>query len=379
MKKRICFIVSALFTAEGFLKDHIEALSEYFDVYLVGNFTDDELISLKGFKLSGYKVIRINRNINIKQDFHSVIRLYKYFKEMDFYCVHSVSPKAGLVTSLSGFIFRVPNRIHIFTGQVWANKKGLTRIILMFIDWLIAHLNTLIMVDGFSQRDYLIQKKILKEKRSIVIGEGSIAGVNTHRFNPRNNIRMKIRSELNLLDNQIVYIFLGRLNTDKGINELFMAFNKLSQEDNNVYLLLVGVDEESMLKRIPNFEFIKPGVNFQFYGKTSQPEVLLQAGDIFCLPSYREGFGSSVIEASCLGLPVICSDAYGLKDAMIDNVTGLRCKMKDKESLYLQMKILSKNSELRNFLGQNGRERILTKFSGEFISNEWLKIYQNLK
>ena len=378
-KKRICFIVSAIFTAEGFLKDHIKALSEYFDVYLVGNFSENEQKTLTQFAITGYKVINIDRNINYKKDIKAIISLHKYFKVMNFYCIHSVSPKAGLITSLAGLFANIPNRFHIFTGQVWSTKTGGFKYLLMTIDWLIAHLDTVIMVDGMTQRNYLLKNKILKEKNSIVIGEGSISGVNTKRFIPSDDIRKKIRKELNLTENQIVFIFLGRLNRDKGIYELLQAFNKLAQEDDNFYLLFVGVDEENLLSIIPDFNFIKSGVNFHFYGKTSQPEVLLQGGDVFCLPSYREGFGTSVIEASCLGLPVICSDIYGLIDAMIDNVTGLRCKVKDSESLYQQMKLLATDSKLRNKLGQNGRERVLAKFSGEIISKEWVNLYNNLK
>jgi len=273
----------------------------------------------------------------------------------------------------------ISNRIHIFTGQVWATKKGFIRYLLMSIDWLIARLNTIILVDGESQRSYLIKHKILKKKNSIVIGDGSITGVNTQRFNPTILVRNQIRNELKINENQVVYVFLGRLNKDKGIYELLNAFNRLSKEDKNVYLLMIGVDEDNYISRLQEFPDIEAGINFYYYGKTSTPEILLQAGDVFCLPTYREGFGLSVIEASCLGLPVICSDTYGVLDAMVDNVTGLRCKVKDINSLYQQMKQLSTDSKLRIKLGTNGRERVLKKFSGKYITQEWVNLYKCLK
>jgi len=378
-KKKICFIVTIFSIADAFLRDHIEALSENFDVYLVANFTEDDISRVEKLKLKDYKSIHIERNINIIKDLKAIIELYIYFKEKGFHTVHSVSPKAGLVTSVAGLMSGVSNRIHIFTGQVWTTKKGLLRYILMTIDWLIARLNTMIMVDGESQRRYLIEHKIVKEKNAIVIGDGSIAGVNTNRFNPTRIVRDDIRKELKIKENKVVYIFLGRLNKDKGIEELLQAFNKLSKEDKNVYLLMIGVDEGNYISRIHEFHNIQSGINFHYYGKTSTPEKLLQAGDVFCLPTYREGFGLSVIEASCLGLPVICTDTYGVLDAMLDNVTGLRCKVQDVESLYQQMKRLSKDSILRNKLGINGRERVLKKFSGKFITHEWVKLYNNLK
>jgi len=379
IKKRICFIVSIFSIADAFLKDHIEALSEYYDIYLVADFMEDDLNKIENFKLTGYKFIRIKRDINIIDDIKAVIELYKYFKKYNFYSVHSVSPKAGLITSLAGVMAKVSNRIHIFTGQVWATKKGVLRYMLMTFDWLIVKLNTRILVDGESQRNYLIKHKIVNNENSIVIGDGSIVGVNSERFNPQKEVRNKIRQDLKISETQIVYVFLGRLNKDKGIDELLQAFNLLVRENKNVYLLLVGVDEDDYMSRIQEYTNIKQNINFKYYGKTTTPEILLQAGDVFCLPTYREGFGMSVIEASCLGLPVICSDTYGVLDAMIDNITGLRCKVQDVDSLYHCMKQLLLDSDLRLRLGLNGRERVLNRFSSKFITSEWVKFYRNLK
>lgn len=375
-KKRICFVVAVPGTAQSFLKDHFTKLSLDYDIYLVGNISDDSQIS--NLKICSYKSIQIERGINIFTDIKALFNLVRFFKEMKFFSVHSVTPKAGLLTAIAAYMARVPNRIHIFTGQVWATKTGMFRKLLMMMDWLISHLNTLTLVDGESQRQYLIKHKIVKEDKSFVIGHGSISGVNIERFKPSKEVRNNIRISLGIKEDQIVFIFLGRLNKDKGINELFHAFNKLALENQSVYLLLVGIDEEGLVPKASNYPHIKPERNFHFYGKTPTPEILLQAGDVFCLPTYREGFGTSVIEASCLGLPVICSDTYGVLDAMIDNVTGLRCVTKDTESLYHQMKKLAENPTLRTELGNNGRKRVIEHFSGEVISNSWLQFYNDL-
>jgi glycosyltransferase involved in cell wall biosynthesis len=378
MKKKICIIVAVPSTAKAFLKDHITKLSEEYDVFLVANISVEQIQVMHEFKIAGYKSIQINRKINLISDIKAVFALRRYFRLMRFYAIHSVTPKAGLITALAGVMSKVPNRIHIFTGQVWATKKGIMRYMLMFMDWLITRLDTHILVDGESQRQYLIEHKIIAANNSQVLGGGSISGVNTKKFLPSDTIRKNIRNELNLSNNQIVYVFLGRLNQDKGIYELLEAYNKLAQARRNVFLLLVGIDEEDCLASLPQFLSIENGVNFHFYGPTPNPEVLLQAGDVFCLPSYREGFGTSVIEASCLGLPVICSDTYGIMDAMIDNETGLRCKTQDADSLYMQMQKLVDDPEFRNFLGNNGRERVLHDFSGEAITSAWLNFYKKL-
>jgi len=105
---------------------------------------------------------------------------------------------------------------------------------------------------------------------------------------------------------------------------------------------------------------------------------MLQAGDVFVLPTYREGFGSSVIEASALGLPVICSDAYGVMDAMVDNVTGVRCKVGDIESLYSAMKKFVDSPELIKKMGEAGRKRVIQDFDGEKMTQHWVDYYHKL-
>lgn len=375
-KKKICFIVAIPGTATSFLKDHFKKLSTVYDIYLVCNISDESQIA--DLEINGFKSICIERGINIIADFKALLELRKYFKESNFHSIHSITPKAGLLTAFAGYLAKVPNRIHIFTGQVWATKKGIFRKILMAMDWLVSHLNTQILVDGESQRQFLIQHRIIKEKKSYVIGHGSISGVNIERFKPDSIVRKSIRDSINITDKQIVFIFLGRFNRDKGILELYEAFNKLAQVKNNAFLLLVGVDEENLISKIDNYPNIKSGENFHFFGRTKNPEVVLRAGDVFCLPTYREGFGTSVIEASCLGLPVICSDTYGVMDAMVDDVTGLRCKTGDSISLYEQMKKLADDPGLRSVLGTAGRERVLQQFSGESISDAWLQFYNTL-
>ena len=171
---------------------------------------------------------------------------------------------------------------------------------------------------------------------------------------------------------------MGRQNAEKGIYELYEAFDRLAAECPNVVLLMFGSDEEGCMNRLPEYKYIKSGDNFIFYGKTSLPERHMQGADVFCMPSYREGFGTSVIEASCLGLPVICSDIYGLQDAMVDGVTGLQCKVADVDTLYTAMKYFVNNPSVGKEYGANGRARVLEYFAGEVISQYWYQWYRSM-
>ena len=336
MKKKICFVTAIPRTANSFLRDHIAALSKEYDVYLAGNIKGDE--EVEGLVLAGWYKIDIERSISIWKDLKSIFAARRLFKKEKFDAVHSVTPKAGMVTAIAGKMAGVKHRTHIFTGQVWCTRTGIMRKLLKSIDKIITRLDNHILVDGKSQRAFLIKEGVLKEGQAEVFLHGSISGVNSVRFVPDTTARDRIRNQIGLKEGVLCYIFLGRLNHDKGIGELYVAYNKLATEQKNIFLLLVGMDEEGYITRLPEYKNIKDGENFHYYGLTPEPEKVLNAGDVFVLPTYREGFGTSVLEAACIGLPSICSDAYGVQDAFIDGETGLRCKVGDVESLYQCMR-----------------------------------------
>jgi glycosyltransferase involved in cell wall biosynthesis len=376
MRKKICFVVAQPDTAESFLRDHIEALRDYYDVYLVANIKAPDEVSM--LALTGWHRVQIARGISIVQDIKAVWSTFRYFRKMQFDAVHSVTPKAGLVSALAGYFAGIKHRTHIFTGQVWATRTGFMRWILKSMDKMIASLNNHMMVDGFSQRSFLIKEKVLHEGQAEVFHKGSINGVNAKRFAPDTKTRNLIRKEIGISDDCLTYIFLGRLNHDKGIGELYEAYNKLAGEVNRIYLLLVGDDEENYISKLPAYQNIKDGVNFYFYGLTHEPEKVLNAGDIFVLPTYREGFGTSVLEAACIGIPCICSDAYGVLDAYVENETGLRCHVGDAESLYQCMKKMYENPNLVKQMGLKSRQRALNDFSGAVLTKCWVDFYNDI-
>ena len=376
MRKSICFVVAVPLTAESFLRDHIKALSKDYDIYLVGDIKNED--EVRRLALAGWHRIKIQRGISIWQDLKAVFAAIRYFKRMKFDAVHSVTPKAGLVTALAGKIAGIKHRTHIFTGQVWATRKGLIRSILKSIDRIIVRCNNHILVDGSSQRAFLEREGILREGQALVFGNGSICGVNVERFAPDVHARQEIREKVGIKKGTVCYVFLGRLNHDKGIGELYEAYNRLAGEVEDVFLLLVGNDEEGYSDKVSSYNNIKNGVNYHFYGPTSLPEKILNAGDIFVLPTYREGFGTSVLEAACIGLPCICSDTYGVLDAYVEGETGLRCRVGDSDSLYQCMKKMHDNPEMIRLMGKNSRERVLRYFSGTLLTEYWIEFYHSL-
>lgn len=377
-KKKIAFIVAIPLTARAFLMDHIAYLQKEYEVHLIANFhTEDDKKEFEDIGLICHSA-PIQRAISIGGDLKGLFALRKIFRKEKFECVHSVTPKAGLLTSVAGWIAGVPHRVHIFTGQVWSTRKGAMRMLLKRLDKLMVMFDTNLLVDGEGQRQYLIKEGVLTEKNSKVPAEGSIAGIKLDRYVISPEVRKQERESLGLTDDKVVYIFLGRLNHDKGIGELYEAFNRLVVECPNSVLLFYGMDEEGYDEKVVNYPNIKKGKNYFFPGLTKTPFNALQAGDVFVLPTWREGFGVSVLEAQALGLPVITSDAYGVVDASVEGVTALRCGVNDPEGLYKCMKQYYEDVDMRKVHGQAGRERVEQHFSNDVVSKAWGDFYKEM-
>ena len=377
-KKKIAFVVAIPGSAEAFLTNHFEVLTQEYDVTLIANFPKD-------YNASCFKEMKINfinapirREISVKKDLKALWKLYKIFKKEKFDSVHSVTPKAGLLTAWASWLAGIKVRIHIYTGQVWATRKGVMRIALKMMDKMIATLDNHILVDGEGQRQFLIKEGVVKEKNSQVLAHGSICGVKLEKFNISNEVRITERTKFGFKNDDVVFIFLGRLNHDKGIGELYEAFDRLVPECPNAKLLLYGSDEENYNEKASHFSNIKKGENFFYPGITRTPYDALQGGDVFVLPTWREGFGMSVIEASALQLPVITSDAYGVLSASVEGVTGMRCKVGDSKSLYLCMKEYYNSPEKRKAHGRAGRKWVVEKFDNAVVSKAWVEFYHNL-
>lgn len=377
MKQKIAFVVSAPITARVFLAHQICVLANSYEVTVVtnmrheGGMLDNLPSNVTVFSLP------IARKISIFADLKALILLLHYFWRQNFILVHSVSPKAGLLSSFAGWVTRVPNRLHTFTGQVWATQDGFMRWLLKAMDKSIVRFSTNILVDSCSQRDFLVENSVLSESSAIVLNKGSISGVNLQRFHPSREISKSIRNQLGIGENDVVILFLGRLKHDKGVVDLAEAFNQIYLNYPNAVLLIIGPDEEHLKSKI----VLACGDAAQaacFVPFTKRPEDYMAASDIFVLPSYREGFGSVVIEAAACAIPAVVSRIYGLTDAVDEGVTGLFFDVGDVKKISEQVSRLLSDESLRDQLGINAYERAKKHFSQELITDELCVFYSKL-
>lgn len=374
--KKICFVLTTELTAKAFLLNHLFALAKNYDVTVITNTNNPNFLIELGVNV---KVIplAIARDISLFSDFSVLIRLVKLFRQGCFVSVHSVTPKAGLLAMLAARLVRVPLRVHTFTGQVWVTKAGFSRFLLKWVDCLIAFLTTHNIVDSPSQRQFLLDEKVVNPINTKVFAKGSISGVDINRFKPNVEARKAIRAQFNIADDAIIFLFVGRLTLDKGVLDLAQAFSQLSVA--NAHLFFVGPDEHNMQIELMR---IAKGRNeyVHFLGHTHQPECYMAAADVLCLPSYREGFGSVVIEAAAVGIPAIASRIYGISDAVVDGETGLLHEPHDGSAIESCMEAMASNKELRLMLGEHARVRAIKDFDSNVITQEWVNFYrENIK
>lgn len=377
---KLCRIATVPFVFSHHLHSQITATVEMgHEVYLVSSAgpTLDAVALETG---SSNCPIDIQRTISPWKDLRSLLKLCIYFRNKNFDIVHSITQKAGLLTSLAGFLTGVPVRLHTFTGQPWMYKKGLVRWVSKVCDRLIVRLNTQCYADSRSQRDYLARQGIANKGEIRVHGPGSLAGVDLQKFDFEKwkSFRHQIRRELNISDEASVINFTGRVNLEKGVRELIDAFEDLGTEQREVILLLVGpfeVDREPIPSEL--IQRIKNNPKIRILGNSPQVEKYFAISDLLCLPSYREGFGIVVLEAAAMGIPTVGTRIVGLVDSVVDGETGILVPPGDSRSLRDALNGLLEDDELRRKMGINAFDHAKL-FDSRQINGMVLKEYDEL-
>ena len=329
-----------------------------------------------------YYSIEIPRNINFLKDFSALIRLLQFFRQQNFDIIHSTTPKAGLLAAVAGYLAGAPIRLHTWTGQQWVTFSSTKRIVSRMADRLIGFLDTHCYADSRSQMKFLVKEGIIKKEKISVVGENSLSGVDLERFDPARWTPEKkrcIREGLSISTKSKIIIFVGRITKDKGIFELVNAFEALLKQGYDAVLLLVGPfdQERGGLATISGAD-INRNQRIRLVGYSEKPEQYLAIADIFCLPSYREGFGTVVIEAAAMGLPSVGTRIDGIVDAIVDGETGILVSPMDENALMEALKLLIDNSELRSIMGQKARRRCIRHFSMESINRALAEEYARL-
>lgn len=370
---RIAVVASAPMTISSFLAPHIERLAHDYEVSIICNLGQSTELQKLTFSNVSLFDIAISRDPSVFQDLRVLVKLIRLLVFLRPAVVQTVTPKAGLVGMLAAWIARVPIRIHWFTGQVWANATGLKLCVLRTFDRLISKLATDILVDGRPQLTFLLEHGVLQPGKGVVINQGSIRGVDANRFRPSLNSRIEVRADLGLPDDAFVVCFAGRLRERKGFLDLLEAMSLLPPSI-SAKLLAIGHDEEDLRFTASD----KLGDDFVYVPYTDQVEKYIASADVLVLPSYREGFGQSVLEASACELPVVVTDIYGLADAVVDGVTGLTVELGNPSSIAWAIETLFADPDKRFALGSAGRRRAIELFDQNLVIDAYTRYVEDL-
>lgn len=351
-------------------------LSRDFEVLVAG---DGVSVNSPAFPNVAWADIAIARKINLWADLKALVQLYFLCRRYQPDIVHSIMPKAGLLTAIAAWAARVPVRVHTFTGQVWDTKKGAARAFLKALDQLVVLLNTRCLTDSPSQSEHLLKNGVSDHGKALgVLGSGSLVGVNLERFN-RERIRAasKItRASIGLQEDDFVVAFAARKSIDKGALDMLRAFAMARRSVNKMKLVFVGPDESNGvldLLRAESPEVFEGVVDF---GLVKNHEEHLALSDVLCLPSYREGFGSVVIDAAALGVPCVGSRIPGLVDAIADGETGLLFPVGDTKQLANILIQLESDRGTLKKLGDAAEARVKALFTAEILYKHLADFYR---
>lgn len=373
MSKKICYITTVSSTLKTFVVPVVGYIKKNTDWDITFICSNDEKFANKLPEDVRYIPVSMKRGISL-DGFRAVVNMIKIFKTEKFDLVQYSTPNASLYAAIASKIAGINIRLYCQWGMVFVGFKGVKKKFFRQIEKIVCSLSTHIEPDSFGNLDFCHSDGIYPNNKGSVVWYGSASGVNLSKFNInfKSNWRLDTRNKYNIQKNDFVYGFVGRITRDKGINELFKAFRKLL-ENNHVHLMLVGSMDKADSVCDELYEWAKAEPRVHFCGYTNVVEQYLSAMDVYVLPSYREGFGSAVVEAEAMGVPVIVTDIPGPTDAMIKDKTGLVVKKANVESLYDAMLKMYKDKELCKKFGLAGSSFVRERFEQNNLCEHIIK------
>ena len=358
-----------------FCKGTLRELSVKYEVIGLSSPGDslDEVAEREGVRTIA---VPMERHISLTSDIVSLWRLIRVFSKEKPTMVHSMTPKAGLLCMIAAWLTRVPVRVHTFTGLVFPSASGLKRKILMFTDRLTCACATHIIPEGEGVKNDLLRNGITKKPMK-VLGYGNVRGVDMDYYDRRPEV---IEIAKDIKKDVFTFLFVGRIVRDKGINELCDAFDKLSGIT-ATRLLLVGPYEDNLdpisekSKRI-----IENNASIEYIGEKYGDELLAYyaASDCFVLPSYREGFPNTVLEAGAMGLPSIVTDINGSREIIVQGDNGLIIPSRNASALFNAMFEIMKNKTAREWMASHTRGMVAARFEQKYVRKCLFDFYDKI-
>lgn len=380
-RKGLIRITTIPLSLEKLLEGQLAFMKTHFEVVAISA----EPERLEGYaKKEGVRFfpLELTRKITPIKDIVAVFKLYRFLKKEKPSIVHTHTPKAGIVGMMAARLAGVPNRLHTVAGLPLMEATGLKRHILNFVEKATYGFATKVYPNSKGLYDFIVSEKFTSPNKLSIIGQGSSNGIDTSYFNPSQYSeadRTALRQKLGIPSNHFLFIFVGRLVKDKGINELAEAFSKLTQNKENISLLLVGPFEEGLdpLSKT-TLNHINKHPNIHAVGYQSDVRPYFAIADALVFPSYREGFPNVVMQAGAMALPAIVTDINGCNEIIENGVNGLIIPPKDAAELEKAMKLMATQALLYGNLKAVAREKISSRFDRQEVWKGLLAEYLGL-
>ena len=331
------------------------------------------------------EAINMSRKITPFQDLKSLWEMWNFLRKEKPQIVHTHTPKAGIIGMLAARLAGVPHRLHTVAGLPLMEATGTKRKILNFVEKLTYSSATRVYPNSKGLYDFILQNNFTQSNKLKIIANGSSNGIDTTFFSPDQVTEIEkvtLREKLNIQPDDFVFVFVGRIVSDKGINELIKAFSELQTVENKpagIKLLLVGGLENDLDPLNPEtLAEINQNKDIISVGFQQDVRSFFAIADALVFPSYREGFPNVVMQAGAMGLPSIVSDINGCNEIIIEGENGLIIPSKNVEKLKEKMLTLAKDKNLYTKLKGNSRRMIENRYEQSVVWNALLEEYEGL-
>lgn len=382
MKHQLFRITTIPLSLDKLLGGQLKFMSDHYQVTGISS-QGEQLQKVATRENIKVAAIEMTRQITPFKDLKAVFHLYRYFKKHQPFIVHSHTPKAGTLGMLAAKLARVPHRLHTVAGLPLMETTGKKRKLLNFVERFTYSQATRVYPNSFGLQKIILDQQFCKAEKLKVLANGSSNGINTQIFS-RDEISVEfqhqLKKDLLISETDFVFIFVGRLVSDKGINELIVAFKKISAAFPQAKLLLVGPEEQELDPLQPvTQEEIKNNAAIISVGFQQDVRPYFAISDALAFPSYREGFPNVVLQAGAMDLPSIVTDINGCNEIIIDEFNGLIVPPKDSNALFLKMKLLLTQPEMYDTLKKSTRQNIVKNYAQEIVWNALLNEYKRLE
>src|SRR5690554_4856510 len=380
-KPKLIRITTIPLSLELLLKGQLEFMQDYFEVVAVS--ADKEALERLG-KERGYPTyhVEMTRQITPVADIKAVYKLYKYFKKEKPTIVHTHTPKAGIVGMMAAWLAGVPHRLHTVAGLPLMEATGMKRKVLDFVEKLTYSSATKVYPNSKKLKEFILEHQYAPSEKLKVIANGSSNGIDTAYFDPdqvSSAQKQQLKEELEIKADDFVFVFVGRLVGDKGINELVSAFKSVQQEglQKQPKLLLVG-DFETELDALQEdtLQEIKQNSAILSVGFQKDVRPYFAIADCLAFPSYREGFPNVLMQAGAMGLPSIVSNINGCNEIIVSGENGLIVPVKNSHDLYQAMLTMINDEALYERLQSHARTMIASRFEQVLVWEAILEEYR---